>query len=146
MSAPAPLVLRDVHVPPAPAWWPPAPGWWLVLLAVAVLVAVPLLWRARRRRRRARWLRLFEAECSSALPPPEQVAAASQLLRRAARRVDPRADRLQGAAWLQFLMVRRDMPSAKMWVRCCSTVAIARAWIRDRCRRCARWPRRASCS
>lgn len=103
MSAPAPLVLRDVHVPPAPAWWPPAPGWWLVLLAVAVLVAVPLLWRARRRRRRARWLRLFEAECSSALPPPEQVAAASQLLRRAARRVDPRADRLQGAAWLQFL-------------------------------------------
>ena len=28
--APDTLVLRDVHVPPAPSWWPPAPGWWLL--------------------------------------------------------------------------------------------------------------------
>ncbi|UAY75878.1 DUF4381 family protein [Pseudoxanthomonas sp. X-1] len=108
MSAPAPLVLRDVHVPPAPSWWPPALGWWLVLLAVAALVAVPLLWRAWRRRRRARWRRLFEVECHGGLAPPEQVAAASQLLRRAARRVDPRADRLQGMAWLRFLDGRKE--------------------------------------
>lgn len=103
MSAPQPLVLRDVHVPPGPSWWPPAPGWWLVLLAIVVLVAVPLLWIGWKRRRRARWARMFEAQCHSALAPPAQVAAASQLLRRAARRIDPKADRLQGAAWLQFL-------------------------------------------
>ena len=35
--------------------------------------------------------------------PVAQVAAMSELLRRAARRVDPRADRLEGDDWLRFL-------------------------------------------
>src|SRR5690606_27121013 len=26
--------LRDIHLPPAPAWWPPAPGWWLLAILV----------------------------------------------------------------------------------------------------------------
>jgi hypothetical protein len=102
-SAPRPLVLRDVHVPSAPSWWPPAPGWWLVLLAVLVAVAIPLIWLQLKRVRQRRWEALFDRECSNALEPPAQVAVASELLRRAARRVDPAADRLQGEAWLHFL-------------------------------------------
>ncbi|WP_152413228.1 DUF4381 family protein, partial [Xanthomonas graminis] len=35
---PQQLPLRDVHLPPAPAWWPPAPGW--LLLGAAVLLAL----------------------------------------------------------------------------------------------------------
>ena len=35
--------------------------------------------------------------------PAARIAAISGLLRRAARRVDKRADRLQGEAWLRFL-------------------------------------------
>ncbi|MFT4196979.1 MAG: DUF4381 family protein [Pseudoxanthomonas sp.] len=107
MSAPE-LVLRDVHVPPAPSWWPPAPGWWLVG-AVAVLLVVALAaWGWWRRARRARWLALFEREAAPArLSPPQQVAALDELLRRAARRVDLAADRLQGEAWLGFLDGRR---------------------------------------
>ena len=43
--APDTLVLRDVHVPPAPSWWPPAPGWWL-LAGVVVLVLLGIVaWR-----------------------------------------------------------------------------------------------------
>lgn len=102
-TATPPLVLRDVHVPPAPSWWPPAPGWWLVLLAVMVLMAVPLVWRGLRRARRRRWTELFDASCSPTLAPTAQVAAASELLRRAARRVDAAADRLQADAWLRLL-------------------------------------------
>lgn len=98
-----PLVLRDVHVPPAPSWWPPAPGWWLVLLAVLVLIAIPLVWLLRKRVRSRRLRVLFDQACTPALAPPAQVAAASELLRRAARRVDPAADRLQGDAWMRFL-------------------------------------------
>ncbi len=102
-AAPQPLVLRDVHVPPAPGWWPPAPGWWLVLLVIALAVGVPLLLQQRRRARRRRWAALFDRDCDAASAPPVQVAAASELLRRAARNVDRHADRLQGQAWLTFL-------------------------------------------
>lgn len=102
-AAPQPLVLRDVHVPPAPGWWPPAPGWWLALLVIALAVAIPLLLQQRRRARRRRWAALFDRDCDAASAPPVQVAAASELLRRAARNVDRHADRLQGQAWLTFL-------------------------------------------
>jgi LPXTG-motif cell wall-anchored protein len=96
------LVLRDVHVSPAPPLWPPAPGWWLVIGVVALLLALGaiLLWR-RRRRLRA-WQRMFD-EASRAPQPAQQAAAISELLRRAARRVDAKADRLQGEDWLRFL-------------------------------------------
>lgn len=98
-----PLALRDVQEGVAPAWWPPAPGWWL-LLAVVVLVAALLAWRtARQRRRRAAILRLFDDAVNCAGTPSEQVAAMSELLRRAARRKDPSADTLDGDAWLRFL-------------------------------------------
>lgn len=96
------LVLRDVQVPAAPSPWPPAPGWWLLFAAaLAVLVALGGWWWLRRRRRR-RWQRLFEEACAQP-GPVQQIAAISELLRRAARRVDPKADRLQGEDWLRFL-------------------------------------------
>ena len=98
-----PLALRDVQEGVAPAWWPPAPGWWLVL-GVVVLVAALLAWRtARRRRRRAAILSLFDDAVARAGTPSQQVAAMSELLRRAARRKDPSADTLDGDAWLRFL-------------------------------------------
>lgn len=98
-----PLALRDVQEGVAPAWWPPAPGWWLVLGAV-LLVGALLAWRtARQRRRRAAILALFDAAVERAGTPSQQVAAMSELLRRAARRKDASADTLEGEAWLRFL-------------------------------------------
>lgn len=99
----SPLVLRDVHPGIAPGWWPPAPGWWLVAAALLTVVITVGWWRLRRRRRNAAILRLFDDALGHADTPSQQVAAMSGLLRRAARRLDPLADRLEGEAWLQFL-------------------------------------------
>ncbi|HZX78624.1 DUF4381 family protein [Lysobacter sp.] len=97
------LVLRDIHVSPAPPWWPPAPGWWVVAGVLLLLVALVWWWRARVRRRRARIAELFDRSVADAQSPAEQVAAMSELLRRAGRQRDPDADRLEGEAWLAFL-------------------------------------------
>ncbi len=99
---PSQLVLRDVHLPASPSWWPPAPGWWIVAAIVLVLIAVPLIVSLRRRRRMRRWARWFDQEVAGT-SGAEQIAMISGLLRRAARRIDPKADRLQGDAWLRFL-------------------------------------------
>lgn len=97
------LVLRDIHQPQAPSWWPPAPGWWIVAGLVLLAIAIPA-WLAWRRRQRMRALtRLFDRNVGAANGPAAQVAAMSELLRRAARHGDPAADRLQGEAWLRFL-------------------------------------------
>lgn len=98
----ADLPLRDVHLPPSPAWWPPAPGWWLLAAVVVLLVAAWLAWRAIHKARLRRWQALFDQACVDA-QGNVRVAAISALLRRASRRVDTHADRLQGDAWLQFL-------------------------------------------
>lgn len=99
----APLPLHDVHPGIAPGWWPPAPGWWMLAGIVLVVVAV-LAWRwLRRRRRHVALLRLFDETVDRAGRPARQVAAMSELLRRAARLRDPAADRLEGDAWLGFL-------------------------------------------
>lgn len=98
-----PLALRDVHPGVAPAWWPPAPGWWLLLAATLVIAGV-IWWRARRvRRRRDAILHLFDDAVAGAGSPSHQVAAMSELLRRAARRSHPGADTLEGDAWLSML-------------------------------------------
>ncbi|MCD9027000.1 DUF4381 family protein [Luteimonas sp. BDR2-5] len=102
MQAPD-LVLRDIHQPPPPSWWPPAPGWWLlaaVLLLAAIAIGV-LAWRRRRQLRRYR--DLFDAQLAGIDDPAARLAAMSALLRRASRRADPQADRLQGDDWLRFL-------------------------------------------
>lgn len=103
MSAAASLPLRDVQLPPSPSWWPPAPGWWLVLAAIVVVVAAIRIWQWRRRRARQRWLDLFDAQVAQAGSPVLEVAAIAELLRRAARRYQPGAERLQGSEWLAFL-------------------------------------------
>ncbi|KQZ60356.1 MULTISPECIES: DUF4381 domain-containing protein [unclassified Lysobacter] len=97
------LLLRDVHESVAPSWWPPAPGWWMVFAAVLLVVAAVWLWRARRQRRRRAIERVFDDALAEAATPSAQVAAMSELLRRAARRRDATADRLQGEDWLAFL-------------------------------------------
>lgn len=97
------LVLRDIHQPPAPPWWPPAPGWWMVAAAVLGVALAVWWWRQRNVRRHRRAAALFDEALAAAGDAPAQVAAMSELLRRAARRRDPAADRLEGEAWLAFL-------------------------------------------
>lgn len=96
------LVLRDVHVPPAPGLWPPAPGWWLVAGAVVLCAAIAGFLGWRRRQKLRSWQHAFDSACIDP-SPTAQIAGISELLRRAARGVDPKADRLQGEAWLGFL-------------------------------------------
>ncbi|MDO5505577.1 MAG: DUF4381 family protein [Pseudoxanthomonas suwonensis] len=110
MSA-ASLPLRDIHLHAAPAWWPPAPGWWLLLAAlVLVIVIVGTRWLRRRRHRRTLEA-LFDRSLATADTPVAQVAAMSELLRRAARRVDVGADRLDAAGWRALLAAdSRNVP------------------------------------
>jgi hypothetical protein len=97
------LVLRDIHQPPAPPWWPPAPGWWLLALLLLAIVAVPA-WRAwQRARRRRAHAALFDRALRDAATPTAQLAAMSDLLRRASRRRHAAADTLLGDAWLRLL-------------------------------------------
>lgn len=99
----APLALRDVQEGIAPGWWPLAPGWWM-LLVVMVLIAGFFAWRiVRARRQRDAILRLFDDAVDRAGSPSQQVAAMSELLRRAARRKHAHADTLEGDAWLRIL-------------------------------------------
>lgn len=97
------LRLHDVHAGSAPAWWPPAPGWWVALALVGIVLALLAWWRIRRRRRDAVILRLFDLAVADAGSPSRQVAAMSELLRRAARRKDAGAATLDGEDWLRFL-------------------------------------------
>ncbi|GGD44305.1 DUF4381 domain-containing protein [Pseudoxanthomonas indica] len=99
---PSQLVLRDVHLPQAPGLWPPAPGWWLLAGALLLIALFAGGWRWTRQRQRRRWLDWFDRQTRHDDPLGE-LAALSALLRRAARRVDAGADRLQGEAWLRFL-------------------------------------------
>ena len=102
-----PLPLRDVHLPPSPAWWPPAPGWWIVFAGLALLLGLVTAFALRRHRARTRWQQTFDREFAAAPDDPGRLAALSSLLRRAARRVQPGADRLQGEAWLRLLDGKR---------------------------------------
>lgn len=97
------LVLRDVHLPPAPPWWPPAPGWWILVGLLLAALAVGWVARGRRGRGRRTALELFDRQLQGASTPAGRLALASELLRRAARAHRADADRLQGEAWLAFL-------------------------------------------
>lgn len=97
------LPLRDIHLPAAPSPWPPAPGWWIVGIALLAICAFAFAMHWRRRRRRRAVARLFDDAVADAPTPAARVAAMSELLRRAARRVDPAADTLHGDDWLRFL-------------------------------------------
>lgn len=97
------LVLRDIHLPSSPSWWPPAPGWWAVAAALLAVMVAIAWWRGRVRRRREAIGRMFDQHVDTAPTSALQVAAMSDLLRRASRRRDPLADRLSGEEWLRFL-------------------------------------------
>lgn len=97
------IVLRDIHQPPAPPWWPPAPGWWLLAAILLALACAGWYWQRRRRNRQRAIAAVFDDALAHAGQPAAQVAAMSELLRRAARRRDPMADKLHGEAWLAFL-------------------------------------------
>ncbi|HEV2607604.1 MAG TPA: DUF4381 domain-containing protein [Xanthomonadaceae bacterium] len=98
--------LRDIHLPPSPGWWPPAPGWWML----AALLSIASVWGVRRAlRMRKRWRRIaasrkeYDRALDAACDAPGKLAAASLLLRRAAKAHDPRAASLEGEAWLRYL-------------------------------------------
>lgn len=97
------LALNAIHVPPPPPWWPPAPGWWLLAAFVLLLAAFAGWLIARRHWRRRRWAVLFDDTLADATTPVAQVAAMSELLRRAARQITPHAETLAGDDWLRFL-------------------------------------------
>lgn len=105
-----PLQLEDMHLPPTPDWWPPAPGWWIVFVALASIAIGVWLWRRRVRRRCVVIETLFDETLDGVDGASARIATMSELLRRAARRQDPRADRLTGDAWLQFLDAGQRMP------------------------------------
>jgi len=97
------LKLRDIHQPPTPSWWPPAPGWWVIAAVLLLTIAVATWFAWRRRQRRRAIVQLFDQAIERADTPATKIAAMSELLRRASRRIDPDADKLQGEAWLRFL-------------------------------------------
>ena len=103
MASPQQLPLRDVHLPGAPSLWPLAPGWWLLLAVLAALALSLWWWQRRRSRRRREAERVFDEALAAATTPVAQVAAISELLRRAGRRRDRAAETLDGQAWLEFL-------------------------------------------
>ena len=105
------LPLRDVHEPAAPPWWPPAPGWWMVLGGVLLVIGLLAWLRWRRARPRRRAGALFDRTVAAARTAPEQVAAMSALLRRAARRQLPDAATRQGESWLQLLDEGLEQPA-----------------------------------
>ena len=102
-DAGTPLPLRDIHLPPMPSLWPPAPGWWWVGAALVLLMGCIAAIRVRRHRRQRAWARMFDDAVASAPTASGRIAAMSELLRRAARRVDPAADTLSGEDWFDFL-------------------------------------------
>lgn len=111
-AAPPGPELRDIHLPPDPSWFPPAPGWWLLAILLLALVA----WITRRVMRRLaqrRWQAALQAEVdriesdhAGHRDPRRATAEISQLLRRAALRLDPPAAAYSGEAWLAWLEAR----------------------------------------
>jgi HAMP domain-containing protein len=103
LNPPPDLVLRDVHAAASTPWWPPAPGWWMVFAVLAFAIAAFAFFAHRRRVRRRAIARLFDDALAAAHTPTAQIAAMSELLRRAARVRDPAADRYSGDAWRAHL-------------------------------------------
>lgn len=107
--APDGPVLRDIHLPPSPSWWPPAPGWWLLAGLVLVLIAGSAVWWQRAGRRRSAQARILAevdalaASYATAADAQALAAGLHQLLRRVARRHDPKAAQQRGEAWREVL-------------------------------------------
>lgn len=109
----AALPLRDVALPPAPAWWPPAPGWLMVMAAVVLVLVVMAVIGVMRRRRRQRWLRGFDQALRDAGSGPAELALIASLLRRAARQAQPGSEALHDAAWWARIDPQNALPDAQ---------------------------------
>ena len=105
-----PLPLRDIHLPEAVGWWPPAPGWWLLLLSAVAMIAAILV--IKRLRKRSLLKRTVLAELDTIRRQYQQdhdrtelVQALSALMRRASISFYQRSDTasLTGKQWLQRL-------------------------------------------
>jgi len=104
--------LRDVHLPPDPAWWPPALGWWMVALGAIALV-VWLIWKAisayqkRAPIRAAKHLLgdAHEQYQAGAISAVDYLHRSNELLKRLLVRALGREDLapLSGSRWLQAL-------------------------------------------
>jgi hypothetical protein len=107
--------LRDIHLPPPPAWWPPAPGWWLLSSICILIIIFAFVWlrRARaRRREHVAVLAELDSRIDAARGDPAALAAAlSQFLRRLALREAPAAAAFDGERWLDYLDAR--LPSTE---------------------------------
>ena len=103
--------LRDIHLPPAPAFWPPAPGWWLLAglgaaaLALCARLALSAWRRGRGRRAATRALAQLRERHASGEALSVITAEVATVLRRAAMSRHPRQQvaGLTGRAWLEFL-------------------------------------------
>ncbi|OWW22681.1 DUF4381 domain-containing protein [Noviherbaspirillum denitrificans] len=98
--------LRDIHLPPEPAWWAMPEVW--VLASVVIAVAAWLLFRRvryRRLRHALRALSVLEAAHARDNDAVHLARGLSQLLRRYAAGCFPQAgvEGLTGSAWLAFL-------------------------------------------
>lgn len=110
--------LRDLHPPPAPAWWPLAPGWWAALLLLAVLAVIvfryaPPWWRRLRLRRRLiAALETIARRHRGGAPAAVTIADTSSLLRRAALIKFPHGGvaGLHGGDWIAFLESHDRVP------------------------------------
>lgn len=97
--------LRDIHLPPEPAWWPLQPGWWLL----ALLALAAGLWWLRRlplwKREALERLRAAEADYARHRDATRLLADVSVLLRACALKLKGRAEvaGLTGTAWLECL-------------------------------------------
>ena len=104
--------LRDIYLPPEPAFWPPAPGWWLITLVVLLSLFI-FGWLAWRRHQRLRPVisalailaDLRDQHRRGVAPPTVLAAQLSALIRRVAlwRFADEPVAGLTGSNWLRFL-------------------------------------------
>ncbi|MGE8222114.1 MAG: DUF4381 family protein [Stenotrophomonas sp.] len=137
----ASLPLRDVQLPPSPAWWPPAPGWLMLIALVLLLLAIVAAVAWRRRRRRQQWMRVFDQEIAAVNGAPSELAAIASLLRRAARQARPGSEALRDDAWWQYVdpkdtlsLAQRNLLAEGAYRPSVDAAAVAgvRAWARAR--------------
>ena len=104
--------LRDIHEPPAIAWWPIAPGWWILFILIFVLVSAFVYWLKHRTQRQAnvdyrqaaiQELHQIEQRLKEDGDEQQFIHALSVLMKRYVHAYRPDASALTGQAWLSFL-------------------------------------------
>lgn len=99
--------LHDLVLPSPVAWWPPAPGWFVLIaiLALVLLLVARRAWRS--------WhANAYRRAARSALAAARDHTAISEILRRTALAIAPRASiaALTGDAWATWLASQCDGP------------------------------------